>query len=74
MAPSQGTHFFQNLTSFNVGYIHVDPFSRSDDIFDIAQLDALPAVYETNYVRLIRTKSPLTAIVDGKNNKALIHL
>ncbi len=74
MDPSQGTHFFQNLTSFNVGYIHVDPFSRPDDIFDIAQLDALPAVYETNYVRLIRTKSPLTAIVDGKNNKALIHL
>lgn len=72
--PSQGTHFFQNLTSFNVGYVHIDPYGRQDDLFDHAQLDALPAEYEDQYIRWIHVNQPIQIIVDGKNNKALISL
>lgn len=71
---SQGTHFFQNLTSFNVGYVHIDPFARPGDLFDIAQLDQIPAIEETHYFRLIRISTPLITVVDGKNNKALIKM
>ena len=69
--PSQGTHFFQNLTSFNVGYLNVDPFARND-MFDVAQLDALDAEYESEFVRQVRFDKPLKICIDGRNNKAVI--
>ena len=72
--PSQGSHFFQNLTSFNVGYMNIDPWAREEDMFDIAVLDALPAVEETDLVRHIRLDKPLEMYIDGFNNKALIKL
>ena len=70
--PSQGSHFFQNMTSFNVGYINVDPFARQNDCFDLAQLDAHKAVGETQYVRHVRLNKPLEMYIDGYNNRALI--
>ncbi|MCQ2335249.1 MAG: phosphoenolpyruvate synthase [Paludibacteraceae bacterium] len=71
--PSQGSHFFQNLTSFNVGYINVDPFARRDsDSFDQEQLDKLPAEYEDQFVRHVRLSQPLRMYIDGFKNKAFI--
>jgi len=69
--PSQGTHFFQNMTSFNVGYVNVDPFSR-DDAFDIETLDAMPSEFEGNYCRLVHFSDPLSIYIDGRENRALI--
>jgi hypothetical protein len=72
--PSQGSHFFQNMTSFNVGYINIDPWARPDDLLNIDALDAMPAVEETAYVRHIRLDQPLEMYIDGFNNKALIQI
>ena len=72
--PSQGTHFFQNLTSFNAGYVNVDPYSRRGDSLDLAPLDALPAVFETQWLRHVQLDNPLTVCIDGKVGKALIKL
>ena len=63
--PSQGTHFFQNLTSFGVGYFTINDFN-GDGIYNRALLDALPAVEETAYVRHVRFPKPLTIKLDGK--------
>ena len=70
--PSQGSHFFQNLTSFNVGYMNIDPWARPEDLLDMEALDAMPAVEETELVRHIRLDKPLEMYIDGFNNKALI--
>ena len=70
--PSQGTHFFQNLTSFNVGYINVNPFAHNDDSMDFSVLDAMPAVSETEYLRHVRFGSELQVCIDGKTNRAMI--
>ena len=73
--PSQGTHFFQNLTSLGVGFVNVDPWARPlDDAFDPAPLDALPAVYETEYLRHVQLPAPLELCIDGKSSRALIRL
>ena len=72
--PSQGTHFFQNLTSFNAGYVNVDPYSRPGDSLDLSTLDALPAVFETQWLRHIQLDTPLTVCIDGKASRALIKL
>ena len=72
--PSQGTHFFQNLTSFNVGYINVNPWGRPGEHLDFAALDALPAVKETEFLRHVRLDSPLTLCVDGRLSKAFAKL
>ena len=70
--PSQGSHFFQNLTSFNAGYISVDPFARTTDFIDFDRLEALPAVSESTFVRHIRLDAPLQVCVDGRNGKAIV--
>ncbi len=72
--PSQGTHFFQNLTSFNAGYVNVDSYSREGDIADFSALDALPAAYETTFLRHVRLQKPLTVCVDGRTGQALVKL
>jgi len=70
--PSQGSHFFQNLTSFNVGYMNIDPWARSEDLLDMAALDAMPALEETDLVRHVRLDRPLEMYIDGFKNKALV--
>ena len=72
--PSQGTHFFQNLTSFNAGYVNADPYSRSGDVVDFSALDALEALKETKWLRHIRVTEPLTVCVDGRSGRALVKL
>ena len=69
--PSQGTHFFQNMTSFNVGYVNVDPWGRASDKLDFSVLDALPSVWESEYVRHVRLEQPLRLCVDGHRSRAL---
>ena len=69
--PSQGTHFFQNLTSFKVGYLTINPFIN-DGFFDIDYLNSKEAVYENEYLRHIRFNKPMNIIIEGKNNKAVI--
>lgn len=63
--PSQGTHFFQNLTSFGVGYFTVNPY-RGDGTFDEAWLDAQPAEHETPRVRHVRLSAPCVIKMDGR--------
>ena len=69
--PSQGTHFFQNLTSFKVGYLTINPYMQ-DGYYDVEYLNKKPAVYEDEYLRHIRFENPLTIIIEGPNNKAVI--
>ena len=72
--PSQGTHFFQNLTSFNAGYVNVDPYSRPGEVLELSALDAMPAVYETDFLRHVRLAKPLSVCIDGRSGKALVKL
>ena len=69
--PSQGSHFFQNLTSMGVGYINVNPFAGEGSL-DFARLDAMPAVEETQYLRHVRFDRALQICIDGLNSRALI--
>jgi len=71
---SQGTHFFQNLTSFNVGYVNVDTHGCPDDVFDYDALAALPVEEETRWFRLVHLSSPLSICVDGLRGKAFLGL
>ena len=70
--PSQGTHFFQNMTSFNAGYVNVNPFARPDECFDAARLDAMEAEFETEYLRLVHFDADLQICIDGRTGRALI--
>lgn len=71
MEPSQGTHFFQNLTSFGVGYFTVDE-GKGSGLFDHAYLDAMPAIYESDAVRVVRFDSPLTIAINGRSSKGIV--
>ncbi len=70
--PSQGTHFFQNLTSFRVGYFTINPF-MNDGYYDIKFLDSMEAVYEDDFIRHIKFSDPLLVVIDGKNRKGVIY-
>ncbi len=69
---SQGTHFFQNLTSFRIGYFTINPFTRDGGTFDNAFLDAQPAIYEDKYIRHIRFTGPLQVLIDGRHMKGVV--
>ena len=71
--PSQGTHFFQNLTSFGVGYFTINTYT-GDGIFQKDILDAMPAVEETEYVRHVRFEKPLKIMMDGKKQTGVVLL
>jgi len=71
--PSQGTHFFQNLTSMGVGYFTINPY-RQDGLFNKAVLDAMPAVEETAHVRHVRFEKPLTVMMDGVKQQGVVLL
>ena len=70
--PSQGTHFFQNLTSFGVGYFTINPFLKDGGFFDEAFLNAQPAAYETDFIRHVHFDSPLTIIINGKKKTGVV--
>lgn len=69
--PSQGTHFFQNLTSFGVGYFTINPF-KGDGWFDEGYLNSLPAVEETEYLRHVRFEKPIIIKMDGKKSLGVV--
>ena len=69
--PSQGTHFFQNLTSFGVGYFTINP-SSSDGIYDVDYLNSLPAAYESDDVRIVRFEKPLLIGINGMNGVGVV--
>ncbi len=69
--PSQGTHFFQNLTSFGVGYFTINPF-KGDGWFDEAFLNAQPAVEETDFLRHVRFERPIVIKMDGKRSLGVV--
>ena len=69
--PSQGTHFFQNVTSLGVGYLTINPF-RGDGIFREDLLDARKALYEGTYLRHVRFDRPLWVCVDGRSNRGMV--
>lgn len=69
--PSQGTHFFQNLTSFRVAYLTINPY-MNDGIYDLDYLNTLEASFESEFLRCITFAQPLKIQVDGKNNMGVI--
>lgn len=71
--PSQGTHFFQNLTSFGVGYFTINTYT-GDGLFQKEVLDSMPAVEETPHVRHVRFDKPLKIMMDGKKQKGVVLL
>ncbi|MBR1519113.1 MAG: phosphoenolpyruvate synthase [Prevotella sp.] len=69
--PSQGTHFFQNLTSFGVGYFTIDENTGSG-FFRKELLDTTEAIEETKYLRHVRLDHPLTIMMDGKKQEGVV--
>lgn len=69
--PSQGTHFFQNLTSFGVGYFTINP-SSNDGLFDIDYLNAQQAVYESDFVRIVKFAHPLEIGINGRKGIGVV--
>jgi hypothetical protein len=70
--PSQGTHFFQNITSFGVGYFTINPYI-GEGWYDLDYLGHLPSLSDHEAVRLIRFEEDLNVIVDGRSNKGVIY-
>ncbi len=73
--PSQGTHFFQNLTSLGVGYFTVDASgsATNGDLYDIAALDSAPAVFDDGHIRVVRFPKPLTICINGRAGKGVVY-
>ncbi len=71
--PSQGTHFFQNLTSFGVGYFTIDPAS-GNGFFNVGILDSMKADLETEFVRVVTFPSPLAIGINGKKGIGVVAL
>ncbi len=69
--PSQGTHFFQNLTSFRVGYFTINPYIN-EGYYDVDFLNKLEVIYEDSYLRHVRFKAPLEIMIDGKTHRGVI--
>jgi len=69
--PSQGTHFFQNLTSFRIGYFTINPYIN-EGFYDVDLLNSMHVLYEDEHLRHIRFEKPLEIMVDGKTHKGVI--
>ena len=75
--PSQGTHFFHNIASHNVGYLTLPPGAKksnsdNDLYLDWEWLDSQPVFAETDYLRHIRLEAPLTVVLDGRLGRGII--
>lgn len=71
--PSQGTHFFQNLTSFGVGYFTINAF-MNDGVYNQEFLNAQPAVEETKFLRHVRFENASVIKMDGKKKQGVVLL
>ncbi len=69
--PSQGTHFFQNLTSFRVGYFTINPYIH-EGYYDVGFLDRQKCIYENEFIRHVRFKEPLEIMIDGRSHRGAI--
>ena len=69
--PSQGTHFFQNLTSFGVGYFTINAY-RGDGVYQQKFLNGLPAVEETQFLRRVHFKKPIVVKMDGRKKIGVV--
>lgn len=69
--PSQGTHFFQNLTSFRVGYFTINPFIK-DGFYNLGYLNNCKAFFENQFIRHIKFELPLKVRINGRKNKGII--
>ncbi len=69
--PSQGTHFFQNLTSFGVGYFTVDG-DGGNGYIDTEWLDRCPSVYETDTLRIVEFDEPLMIAINGRKSRGIV--
>jgi hypothetical protein len=70
--PSQGTHFFHNLTSFRVGYFTINPYIK-DGFYDIEFLNQSQAVYEDEAIRVVHFESPVVIKIDGKKSLGILY-
>ncbi len=70
--PSQGTHFFQNLTSFRVGYFTINQYIKQG-FYDVDYLNQSPTFYEDQYIRHIRFDKPCRIEIDGKKNIGVVY-
>lgn len=71
--PSQGTHFFQNLTSFGVGYFTINAY-MNDGLYNQELLNSMPAVEETKYLRWVHFDKPLAVKMNGKKKIGVVSL
>jgi hypothetical protein len=69
--PSQGTHFFQNLTAFKVGYFTINPFI-DDGFIDLEFLSSTEAVFEDTYLKHVRFSAPMVVKIDGRKKTGVI--
>jgi len=69
--PSQGTHFFQNVTSLGIGYMTINPL-RGEGRFDLQRLDGMEAVAESRYLRHVRFADALAVYIDGRSKKGIV--
>ncbi|MFW6095711.1 MAG: PEP/pyruvate-binding domain-containing protein, partial [Bacteroidota bacterium] len=69
--PSQGTHFFQNLTSFGVGYFTINPYI-GDGFYDLKFLKQTEPEYENEFIKHIRFKKPIVVQINGKESKGVV--
>ena len=69
--PSQGTHFFHNITTFRVGYFTINPYIK-DGYYDLEYLSKFNAHFEDEHIRHIRFIKPMKIIIDGKKNIGII--
>jgi CheY-like chemotaxis protein len=68
--PSQGSHFFQNITSLGIGYLTISP--NSSDYLNWQGLQALPTAEETTFLNHVKLDNPLTIKIEGKKSCAVI--
>ncbi len=69
--PSQGTHFFQNLTSFRVGYFTINPY-MNDGHYDVEYLNCQPAVFESEFIRHVKFSNPVKIKIEAKRNVGVV--
>ncbi len=72
VTPSQGSHFFQNLTSFQIGYFTVNP-DAGEGFIDWDWLGAQPAEEERDCVRHLHFADPLEVVMNGKAGRGVIY-
>jgi DNA-binding NarL/FixJ family response regulator len=68
--PSQGSHFFQNITSLGISYLTTS--ENGDDFINWKWLQSLPTAKQTNYLHHVKLENPLTIKIDGKKSRGVI--